>query len=121
VRGLVEAWRKLPDVPIVAIRDNPSMPASLPGCVAEHRERAAQVCAVSRSRGLANFDGQGEGARQVPRAHLVDMTSFYCTATLCSPVVGNVLVYRDLAHITATYAATLSPYIERKVVAAITR
>jgi len=36
-------------------------------------------------------------------------------------VIGNVLVYRDPGHITATYAATLSPYIERQVVAAITR
>ena len=121
VRGLVEAWRNLPDVPIVAIRDNPSMPAVTLSCVAEHRDTAAQRCAVPRSRGLAGFDGQAEAARQVRRAQLVDLTSFYCTATVCAPVIGHVLVYRDTGHITATYAATLSPYIERRIVDAVTR
>lgn len=119
VRGLVEAWRKLPDVPIVAIRDNPRMPASAMSCLAEHPDTAAHVCAVPRGQGMANFDGQAEAAREVSRAHLVDVTSLYCTAKTCSPVIGHVLVYRDPGHITATYAATLSPHIERQVIVAI--
>jgi len=71
VRGLVAAWRNLPDVPIVAIRDNPWATGDVLSCVAQHRNTAAQVCAVSRSQGLAIFDGQAEAARQLPRAHLV--------------------------------------------------
>ena len=89
-------------------------------CVAEHPNTAARVCAVPRSQGLAQFDGQAEAALHVPRAHLVDVTSLYCTATVCSPVIGHVLVYKDHTHLTATFAATLSPYIERQVVAALT-
>jgi peptidoglycan/LPS O-acetylase OafA/YrhL len=119
VRGLVEAWRNLPDVPIVAIRDNPSMGAGTLGCVTDHRNTAAQECAVPRSQALANFDGQAEAVRQVDRAHLVDVTSLFCTANACSPVIGHVLVYRDPSHITATFAATLTPYIERQVVAVL--
>ena len=120
VRGLVAAWRTLPDVPIVAILDNPWARRDVLSCVAEHPKTAARVCAVPRSQGLAQFDGQAEAARQVPRAHRVDVTSLYCTATVCSPVIGHVLVYKDHTHLTATFAATLSPYIERQVVAALT-
>ena len=119
VRGLVTAWHNLPDVPIVAIRDNPWTRRDVLTCVAEHPSTAAQVCAVSRSEGLAIFDGQAEAAQQVPRVRLVDVTSFYCTATVCPPVIGHVLVYKDRTHITATFADTLAPYIEREVVAAL--
>lgn len=33
----------------------------------------------------------------------------FCGETLCTPVVGNVLVYRDVLHFTKTFALTLSP------------
>jgi peptidoglycan/LPS O-acetylase OafA/YrhL len=119
VRGLVGAWGKLPEVPIVAIRDNPWTRPDVLGCVSQHLATAARACAVTRSKGLAMFDGQAEAALQVSRAHVVDLTSLYCTATACPPVIGHVLVYKDRTHLTATFAATLSPYIERQVVGAI--
>ena len=119
VRGLIGAWRNLPDVPIVAIRDNPWTRPDVLDCVSQHLTTAAQACSVSRAKGLAMFDGQAEALRQVSRAHLVDVTSLYCTATACPPVIGHVLVYKDRTHLTATYAATLAPYIERQVVAAV--
>jgi hypothetical protein len=50
---------------------------------------------------------------------MVDVTSFYCTAAVCPPVIGHVLVYKDRTHITATFADTLAPYIERQVLAAL--
>jgi peptidoglycan/LPS O-acetylase OafA/YrhL len=117
VEGLVGAWRNLPDVPILAIRDNPAMTADTMKCVVTHRDTAAEDCALPRSVALSKFDGQAQAALQVPRAQVIDMTSLYCTPTVCSPVIGNVLVYRDTGHITATYAATLAPYIEKRVVA----
>lgn len=119
-RGMVEAWRDLPDVPIIVIRDNPSMPEDVLTCVSEHRRTAAESCAVPRARAVPAFDAQAEAVRQVPRAHLVDVTSLFCTPEVCPPVIGNVLVYRDTSHITASYAATLSPYIEEQIVEAVT-
>ena len=121
VRGLTGAWRNLPEVPIVAIRDNPWTRPDVLSCVSLHLTTAAEACAVTRSKGLAMFDGQAEAASQVSRAHLVDVTSMYCTARECPPVIGHVLVYKDRTHLTATFAATLTPYIERQVVAAIAR
>jgi peptidoglycan/LPS O-acetylase OafA/YrhL len=118
-RGLVEAWRSLPDVPIVVIRDNPTMPPSVLTCVSEHGSDAGEECAVPRSEALPAFDAQAAAVRQVPRARLVDVTSFYCDPDGCPPVIGNVLVYRDTTHITASFAATLSPYLESAIVAAL--
>jgi peptidoglycan/LPS O-acetylase OafA/YrhL len=40
-----------------------------------------------------------------------------CTDELCPAVIGNVLVYRDSSHMTATYAETLAPWLGRRLVA----
>lgn len=119
VDGLVEAWSEVPDIPIIAIRDNPAMTHDTMKCVAENGIDAAQMCAIPRSEALSHFDGQAEAAAQVPHAHAIDLTDLYCTASACSPVIGNVLVYRDPRHVTATWVRTLTPYLEREVLAAL--
>lgn len=119
VRGLVAAWNKLPDAPIIAIRDNPAMTRDTISCVNRYLGNAAAHCARPRSVALA-FDGQAEAARQVPRAHVIDLSDYYCGRDVCAPVVGHVLVYRDSGHITATYAATLAPYLNDAMVRVLT-
>ena len=78
VRGLVGAWNSLPDVPIIAIRDNPSMPSALLSCVEQHHRDAATACAFPRARSFPLPDGQAEAAKLVARARVVDLTSFFC-------------------------------------------
>jgi hypothetical protein len=39
---------------------------------------------------------------------VIDLTDYYCTADFCPSVIGDVIVYRDTNHITATFAATLA-------------
>jgi peptidoglycan/LPS O-acetylase OafA/YrhL len=39
---------------------------------------------------------------------LLDLTDFICGPEVCQPVVGNILVYRDHSHMTATYVETLT-------------
>ncbi len=118
VAGLVAAWRRLPANPIIAIRDNPAMPGGTMECVAQHGLEAGSRCAPARQAALM-FDGQAEAARQVSHASFLDLTDYYCTPEVCPPVVGNVLVYRDGRHLTATYARTMTPYIERGILAAL--
>jgi hypothetical protein len=45
--------------------------------------------------------------------HLIDVTAEVCPDDLCRAVIGNALVFRDKAHLTATFARTLSPWIDR--------
>ena len=43
------------------------------------------------------------------------MTSFFCSAKKCFPVVGGALVYKDISHLTDVYASSLGPYLLRKI------
>jgi hypothetical protein len=51
--------------------------------------------------------------------HYIDLTRYFCDDERCPPVAGNVLIYSDLHHITATYARTLSGPLEEAVFAAL--
>ena len=42
-------------------------------------------------------------------------TDQYCLADLCPGVIGNVLVYRNSGHVTATFARTLAPWFGRRL------
>ena len=44
---------------------------------------------------------------------LVDINREICPDNLCRAVIGNALVYRDKSHLTATFARTLAPALER--------
>jgi hypothetical protein len=57
----------------------------------------------------------------VLNARYIDLTDYYCTPTVCPPIIGHVLVYRDGRHMTASYAATMVPYFDRAIVAALAR
>src|SRR5207247_1010961 len=48
-----------------------------------------------------------------PRAQVIDLTTFQCSARFCFPVIGGVLVHKDIDHITRTFAETLAPYLLR--------
>jgi hypothetical protein len=48
--------------------------------------------------------------------HLVDLSDYFCDATTCFPAAGNLMIYRDDNHITATYMRTLAPMLERELV-----
>ena len=41
--------------------------------------------------------------------------SRFCLPDLCPAVVGDVLVYRNSGHITASYMKTLAPWLERRL------
>lgn len=53
--------------------------------------------------------------REVAAKYDVDFiptSDWLCTETLCPVIIGNVLMYRDDSHITATAAEFLAPYID---------
>jgi hypothetical protein len=49
----------------------------------------------------------------------VDFTDFVCEPTTCPPIIGNVYVYRDFNHPTATFMRTLSPIVEEQLLASL--
>jgi SGNH domain (fused to AT3 domains) len=77
---------------------------------------SAQACARTRKEMLAEMNPIDLRAGSVPpNVHYIDLTRYFCTESVCPPVAGNVLIYSDFNHISATYARTLSGMLEKAV------
>ncbi|MEU5154345.1 acyltransferase family protein [Glycomyces sp. NPDC021274] len=101
---------------VVALRDTPSPRFDIPLCVDLNGPNANE-CTVDRA---SYYDEGAFAALEVPAGvHKVDLTGYICDGGACPPVVGNVLVYRDDAHLTNTYAATLGPYLGAELAAVL--
>jgi hypothetical protein len=46
---------------------------------------------------------------------VIDPTPWFCTATACPVIVGNVLVFRDPSHMTATWSRLLAPQLAPRI------
>lgn len=113
-RGLATYWRRLLDheIPVVAIRETPEPGRNMPNCLAT---RSIASCSTVRASALPSITPVTVAERAVGgRAFTVDLNDLICS-TVCAPVVGNVVVYRDVHHLTQTFGLTLAPYLERRL------
>lgn len=120
--GFVEQWRRLQHlgVPVLAVRDNPRFDSSMPDCV-QRQGRGSPVCGVVRD-AVYSAQPPWTGAVDVPaNVSFLDIADAVCTADHCPAEVGNVLVYLDDNHLTATYAASMAELLEEDVLTALAR
>ena len=111
VDGMVAAWQDRPaNIPLIAILDNPRLSDDVVACVEMAGVDEAARCGLTREDAVFD-DGQKRAAERVEGAEVVDLTDYYCSASTCPAIAGGVLVYRDGSHLTATYAATIAPYL----------
>ncbi|MBF4613288.1 acyltransferase family protein [Curtobacterium sp. VKM Ac-1376] len=117
--GLVDAWEQAAgdELPVIAIRDNPLPRPDVIACVSKMSGPTTDACDQPRSEALGTTDSSVEAVAAFRaaggQAAVIDLSDHYCTDTTCPAVIGGVLVYRDTTHITATWAASLEPYLER--------
>jgi peptidoglycan/LPS O-acetylase OafA/YrhL len=95
----------------VVIRDTPPAPQEIPACVSEHLDDLASCDFPHAPDWEKEFEARA--ATRAPESHLIDLIPEVCPQGLCRSVIGNALVYRDDSHLTATFARTLSPWIEQ--------
>jgi peptidoglycan/LPS O-acetylase OafA/YrhL len=114
--GYVSTLRKLrrTGAPVVVMKDGPRPHRDIPECVFRHL-RDLDKCAIPRSKGFDYYPADERAARRVEGAHLIDPTPILCNEKTCPAVVGDVLVYRNGAHLTATYARTLAPWLGERL------
>lgn len=97
------------------IRDVPRAPFDVPACLLENQEDVPQ-CSFDRQDGL---DASGTGhellAEQRPGLPVLDLTAAVCPGRTCSPIVGEVVVWRDSNHLSATYVRSLRDVVEEQV------
>jgi peptidoglycan/LPS O-acetylase OafA/YrhL len=94
------------------IDDTPYQRGDVPVCLSAHPTNPA-ACAVDPRDALPHVERRGmiDAALRQRGVTTIDPTPWFCTATACPVIVGNVLVYRDVSHITATYARLLAPLL----------
>src|SRR5262249_48786311 len=119
--GIKSTLQALSDagIEIVYLRDVPTHTAYLDKCVARAiwQGRDPSVCDTPRSAAADDYDARKEKAivASIRNARYVDMTSFFCSDTICHAMVNGKLTIRDRHHIATPYAATLAKPLERAV------
>ncbi len=98
LQGLRAEGRK-----VIVIRDTPRMERNIPECVSTS---GVSACGVSRSDALGRYEPLLGAARR-SEAAVMDFSDKICGPARCEPYVGNVLVWRDSNHLTATYVRTM--------------
>jgi peptidoglycan/LPS O-acetylase OafA/YrhL len=113
-----QAWLRSVDAVKVSgakvfyVNDTPWHGTVVPECLSAHLDDP-QACARSR-----------QAALLVPRrrqlvidavvargVRVIDPVPWFCTATACPVIVGNVLVYKDRHHMTSAYSRLLAPLL----------
>jgi peptidoglycan/LPS O-acetylase OafA/YrhL len=114
--GYVSAWanRRDPTTPVIAVRDNPIFGSEAMTCVLDAEDARSGRCSLPRDTALRD-DGLADAVALDPYSHLVDLNDFMCDEAVCSMVVGGVVTTRDGSHLTATYARSLAPYLDREI------
>jgi peptidoglycan/LPS O-acetylase OafA/YrhL len=101
---------------LVIVEDGPSMSPASTACVDRVSYSPTGNCGTPVAVGYRDPDRLVQAAHRLPGARVVNTRRFYCRHGFCPATIGNVLVYRDTAaHITASYARTLSPYLVEEI------
>lgn len=110
----VDALSEQGVVPVL-LRDVPRPGFDVPECLMDHPDDVPE-CAFDRQEGLAaSGRGHDELAQLRPGLGVIDLTEVICPGPVCSPVVGDVVVWRDNNHLSATYVRSLSEVVEARV------
>jgi peptidoglycan/LPS O-acetylase OafA/YrhL len=101
-------------VHVAVIHDTPfpgSTLGNIPDCIAQHLDDLS-VCRGKRADWVP-VDPLVGAARDLadPRVTTIDLTDRICGQDTCAGAVGGVTVYFDGSHLSATYNATLAPYL----------
>ena len=95
---------------VVAIADTPRPPIDVPSCVSQSMDRLRR-CAFAPGPALARSRVVAAALRRARGVRVVDPVARLCLPEACPAVIGDVLVYRNSGHLTASFVATLSRWL----------
>jgi len=97
---------------IVVVEDDPGVSPASTACVDRVTYSATGDCGTSAAYAYQDPDLLARAAERIPGAVVIPTRQYYCHGDFCPATIGNVIVYRDTAaHVTASYARTVSPYL----------
>jgi hypothetical protein len=109
-RGLAASVRRLHrgGARVVVLGDIPYLGASPPGCLAAHMSDV-QACSAPLSKAVPlQHDERERAAVEQAGVRYVNTVPWFCGDQTCAAAVGDLSVYRNDSHVSATYARWLS-------------
>ncbi|MCY1300547.1 hypothetical protein D9M69_481270 [compost metagenome] len=91
---------------LLVINDTPAPNIDVPESVLKN-DNYISACAVDKRKAAPQFYSLLAAMTGLDRAYFADFNGLICPGEVCLPVTDNVLFYRDLNHMTATYVITL--------------
>jgi SGNH domain-containing protein len=96
---------------VVVLGDTPVLDESAPECLAAH-QKSVVACFTTRATATERiWNAADEAAARATGSGYVSVLPWLCSS-VCTPVIGNVTVYRNRFHLTATYARMMSGILE---------
>lgn len=113
-QGMIRTIEKLEKTgaTVVVMGDQVAAPDLPHECVGENPDDLRKCAFPNEPLPSRFFDKRAARAAGV---EVISPVRKLCTDEICPAVIGNVLVYRDSVHISATYAETLAPWLERRL------
>ncbi|GLU49652.1 acyltransferase family protein [Nocardiopsis ansamitocini] len=110
VQGYLDRWAELEalGIAVIGVRDTPRLDVNVPECVAA---KGPSGCVGDAANSMAEQSPLEELSGVPGNVALIDLTDSLCRSGRCPTVIGNVLVYWDNAHFTATFSRTLAPVL----------
>ncbi len=119
--GIWEAFRDA-GIDVLAMRDTPwlvrgnNKPFFPADCLADGGDSVS--CGVKRAAVLSDDNPTLAFVKRFPNLKPLDMTDAVCRPDFCRVVEGNVLMYHDSHHLSATYMRTMTNELGRQLAAA---
>ncbi|MDP8948860.1 MAG: hypothetical protein M3N00_01245 [Actinomycetota bacterium] len=116
VEGYVSTLKELrgTGAEVVVIKDIPHPDKDIPRCVSHSLDRL-QDCATPRRKAFDHPPVNDRAAARVAGVRFINPTPVLCLKKVCPAVIGDVLVYRNGAHLTPTYVRTLTPWLAKRL------
>lgn len=105
----------------IVIADTPYFEREVPGCLAENRSRVDRCAPGDASAELQDVEARIRRIVGDLDVGFVEPRRWLCVEGYCPPIVGNLLVYRDQSHLSATFVQWLTPVVADVVVGAVER
>jgi hypothetical protein len=84
----------------------------VPSCLTQHLDDAEQCARVDTTSFTTPRRAMLQGALADAGVPSVDPEPWQCGVSGCPVVIGNMMVYRDASHLTATYSKWLAPLVQ---------
>lgn len=120
--GILKDWEKS-GTNVLVLHDTPFAQdtiKSIPDCLAD-KDKPIDECSGDPATWIPDDPLYAAAEELGPDVRTADLNSQICRPERCYGANGGVVTYFDSSHLSATFAATLSPYLEPEVVAALKR